>query len=536
MSASSFEISIPQSHLVARHSLLSSSYTVLPRQEYEVHVVLPSKTYIANRRYKQFKQLHRQLQHISKVQLAEFPKKTVHCLDPEIVAYRTAALESYLRVVAIEAELLPVLLEFLGVSATETPQIVVKADTEGKPERPNEGEMLVLMLESRLVRQQDNKVSALDTFNSRFFRAKRTVRREYVGTIVGKLVELVGDEVCGSLALEIISKAVSASLSRSASEFKSALVHLPVATLSSMHLDQHLLGRFPGDGSQAAFSVLSLLHDHYQAAQPRNWTLVLNGSEEAREAFTNWVQGTMLVRKSVEGDSEGQWVQMESGDGLRVEQRRVGGELEMRVTLSSVKASAQRIVDCVVLPALSKKWNTHFTSIKHLESPSPEERVVEFTVENRGLFTIMTAICVIEAFPNGDKEVTFYETDSSRSRKSPITTYWIEPFLKPAFLPGRAEDSTSSNESPDSPELMRQDSVLSECKVEVLVRLTGELRKKVLEDLAISMDRIIGVWKRLKAFAETEKAERLRLSPEDTPLHVACASKILTPRKVKREG
>lgn len=536
MSASSLEISIPQSHLVSRHSLLSSSYTVPPRQEYEVHVVLPTKTYIANRRYKQFKQLHRQLQRIAKVQLAEFPKKTVHCLDPEIVAYRTAALESYLRVVAIEAELLPVLLEFLGVSATETPEIAIKADTEGKAELPNEGEMLVLTLESRLVRQQDNKVSALDTFNAKFFREKRTVRREYVGAIVGKLAELVGDEVCGSLALEIISKCISASLSRSASEFKSALVRLPTATLSCMHLDQHLLGHFPGDGTQAAFAVLSLLYDHYQAAQPRSWTVVLNGSEEAREMFTNWVQGTMIARKRMEDASEGQWVQIESGvDGLSVEQRRGDGELEMRVTISSIKASAQRIVDCVAIPAFSKKWNTHFASIKPVESLSSQERVVEFTVENRGTFTVITTICVIEAFPNGDREVTFYETDSSRSRKAPVVTYWIEPFLKPSSS-GRAEDSTSSNESPDTPELQRQDSAASECKVGVLARLTGELKKKVLEDLANSVDRLSGIWKGLKAFAETEKAGRLRLSPEDTPLHVACASKILSPRKMKREG
>ena len=533
MASAPLEISIPQSHLVSSHSLLSSSYTVPPTQEYEVHVVLPTKTYIANRRYKQFKQLHRQLLRISKVQLAEFPKKTVHCLDSEVVVYRTAALESYLRVAAIEPELVPVLLEFLGVSAAETPEIVIKTDVQERQEKPNEGELLVLTLESRLVRQQDNKVSALDTFNARFFREKRTVRREYASAIVGKLVELVGDEVCGSLALEIISKAISPSLSRSASEFKSSLLHVPIPVLSSMHLDQHLLGRFPGDSTEAAFSVLSLLRDHYQATQQRNWALILNGNEEAKEAFTNWAQGTMIARTRKESD--GQWVQMDSGvEEVSVEQRGGNGELEIRVTIASIKASAQRIVDCIVSPALSKKWNTYFNNSKVVETLSSEENVIEFTVESRGAFSIITTICAVEAFPNGDREVTFYETDAARNRKASIVTYWIESTQRSSST--RTEDSASSNESPDTPELQRLDSSLVEYKVGLLARLTGQLRKKVLEDLANAMDRFVGMWKGLKAFAETQKSGRLRLTPEDTPLHMACASKILSPRKTKREG
>ena len=498
--------------------------------------MLSTRTYVVNKRYKQFKKLHRQLTHVAKVPLGEFPKKTVQCLNPDVIAYRTAALESYLRVAALEADLLPIVLEFLGVANSETPEIVITADSTSIPEKPNEGEMLVLTLESRLVREQDNKVSALDTFNAKFFREKRAVRREYVGSIVGKLVELCADKVCGSLALEIISKTISTSLSRSASEFKAALLRLPVATLSTMCLHQHLLGQFPGDSTEAAFTVLSLLHDSFkQTGLMRNWTMVLNGSEEASAAFTNWQEGT-IVRQRMETGSEN-WRKLDSGDeGIVLEQRAAKGELELKVTILSIKASSQRIVDCISNPAFRRKWNTCFTNSRILESLSPEATVMELTVECRGIVTNYPVICSTVTFPNGDKEVTFYETDETRVRGQPIFIYWIEPCLKPSPYSNPGEDSTSSNESPDTPELQRLDSLSAECKLVCTAHLHGELKRKLMDDLANSVDAYVAMWRGFKAFVETEKTGRLRLNPIDTALHVACASKILSPRKLKKEG
>ena len=57
------DISITGTHVVPSHSLFGQAYTVTVKQEYEVESRVDGRRVLVNRRYREFKKLHKQVSH-----------------------------------------------------------------------------------------------------------------------------------------------------------------------------------------------------------------------------------------------------------------------------------------------------------------------------------------------------------------------------------------------------------------------------------------------------------------------------------------
>lgn len=427
-------------------------------------------------------------------------------------------LEIYLRVAALEAGLWPVLRAFLGVP--ETANLIVE-ETETVL---SAGELLIVSLQSRMMRDASNKVSSLAGFSLKFFNKQQSVTRKYASILMNELIPLCGDVVCGSIALDLVTKLVSPAATRCAPQFLYVLARHPAKELASMKLDRHILGRFQGDSIAPAFSLISILSEYM--TQSGDMLQVLNGSFEAVETFGRWKRGELETPNEVH--AEGKWIRSDSEEmpELAVEYRADKGVLEVNVVMQGIQASGERIAECIFVPRNRHYWDSFVKGARTVRTLSPNTCIVELLYEDAGRLYPCLTHCSLDSVSTSDLVIT-YRLWTEDTLGVYVASYHIEQ-SNPSLCPPASDTSSGGDSTASQDPAFPLSQSFPQFSLCYKARFTGDLMRIRLEDFANGRQVFMAVWKSLKRYAETEQSEgNSDLKPA---LDLACANKILGPR------
>ena len=508
------EVEIIGHHTNSSTSFLKPSFTVLFRQVYELRTTLNSHCYTVNRRYKQFLGLHQQCRPTAQFPLPPLPKKTLHAKSESVIEERTAALEIYLQVAALDPALWPILRVFLEIPASE----VIKNDEDLS--LLSDGEALVVKLMTAIQTDPSNKLSSLIDFSRNFFRKSQVVNRKYAKLLITTLIPLCGDEVSGSYALELVNKLISPAVSRCCREVVWSLMQCSTQELALIQLDKHVLGRFQGDSIAQALTLIALFSEHL----PRRHALleVVNGNQQALDVFRRWKSEELEPKGELPVEELWRRSECEDMPELVVEYRAGKGVLEINVVLEGIQASVYRICDCIVIPTNRLHWDRLIQVARLIEQLSATESILELQYEdNDGGLVPYILHCTVTYLRGSEVVVTYHHWVPPSTLGPFIVSYHIEQSpLRTSFC-----SEVDLNTSPETPLPME---IGPHCSISYKAQFTGDLMRIRLEDFANDRQMFVGIWKALKTFAETEEPQ----SPTslNTALDKACANKILAPR------
>jgi hypothetical protein len=454
--------------------------------------------------------------------LAQFPKKVLNALTEAVIEERAAMLEIYLRVAALDTALWPTLRAFLGVPVDADLRAEETEETVLSP-----GELLIVSLQSRMRRDVSNKVSSLAGFSLKFFSKQQSISRKYASILMSELIPLCGDQICGSLALDLVSKLVSPAATCCARQFLHVLTRYSPKELAAMKLDKHILGTFPGDSIAQAFALISLLSEHI--TQSGAVLQVLNGSFAAVETFGRWKSGEIEPHCEVQG--EGRWRRSDSADmpELAAEYKADKGVLEVSVAMEGISASANRIAECIFRPENRKYWDSFVKGARTVTTLSSTASVVELLYEDTGRLYPCITHCTVDCSSTSEITITYRLWTTENTLGPYVASYHIEQSADHVSFWQTASDTSSGGESITSQDtstpLFHQH---IDCNLRYKARFTGDLMRIRLEDFANGRQAFMGIWKSLKGYAETEHFQgQMDLKPA---LDVACSNKILAPR------
>lgn len=489
------------------NSLLSRSHTVLRTQVYTVELKLPHRTLLSEHRYSEFRSLHlsvaaKQMPSATCL-IAPFPKPVLVPLKAAVVEERKLALEGFMTETIASPQLGRILLVFLGLSVEEIDALLAP------PSPPCASTPLpklsaIQSLHFRLRTSPNNRLQALIDFDMCYFQRPELTQSDAIRSLLGDVVPLAGDNVCGTKALAVLSKLVTTGVVKKSHEFRSELLRLSVDLLRGMHLDKHLKGEFPGGSYEEAFTVAALLD---QGLGQSAMLVILSGSQEAYMRLKAWRAREMLEapEKTIRKHSD-EWREADCSlyPGLSIQyQCDEEGCLHLAIALR-IEATPQRVAECVLNPEIRHQWDKWLLSMDHLRR--------------------FSETCT----------VTSYVFDYDFQQVSVLT--YIEQKAQPSGLLLNfrriSDPNLSQNILSSSPFLCSYSLVplagTAGCQVLYQARHTEDFRRFLTQDLVEERNMLKSIWWRLKQMAEEKSL------PGDLPgLSQACDRKILR-RKEKR--
>ena len=441
---------------------------------------------------------------VSSVMLS-FPKPVLMPMKTAVVEERKSALETFMSEAIAEPQLSRLLLQFLGVSLSETDSLLQPPLTRAFPVPPCPSPIHSFHLKLRST--PNNRLQILTEFDLSFFQHSHCLLPDTIRLLLGDLILLTGDNICGNKAVAVLSKLITTGRVKNSHEFRCELLRSPVELLREMHLESHLRGIFPGGSYEEAFIVGAVLD---QGLPHPSVMQVLEESEEAYKRLKAWRSREMLnlpcntVRKHSE-----EWMEADCSHypGLSIQyQCDEEGFLHMAIALR-IEASPERLAECILKPELRHQWDKWLRTMAHLRTPSPST------------------------------SVTFIAFDYDFHQVSVLT--YVEQKVEPSgllILFRRIEDMNQpENVLAASPFICSYSLVplsgSAGCQVLYQTRHSEDFRRFLTQDLLEERNMLKSNWWRLKQLAESKQ-----IIVDSPGLSKACDSKILKRREKRHKS
>lgn len=431
-----------------------------------------------------------------------FPKAVLMPLKASVVEERRLALEGFMNEATNDPHLSRLLLLFLGVSVSEIESLLAPPVPRSPSLLPKLSAIQALHL--RLQASPNNRLQALIDFDLAYFQYPELTLSDAIRSLLGDVVPLAGDNICGTKALAVLSKLITTGIIKNSHEFRYELLRFSVDLLRGMHLDKHLKGEFPGGSYEEAFLVAALLD---QGLGQSVMLSVLSGSQEAYMRLKAWRAREILEtpEKTIRKHSD-EWRETDCSlyPGLSIQyQCDEEGCLHLAVAMR-IEATPERVAECICTPELRCQWDKWLDSMTHLRILSPTSTVTDFSFDydfhKVSVLTYIEQKTEVSGLLLNFKRVSDVNQSPNLLASSPfLCSYSLVP------LAGTAG-----------------------CQVLYQARHTEDFRRFLTQDLVGERHMLKSIWWRLKQLAEEKTV------PGDLPgLSQACDRKIL-PRKEKR--
>ncbi|OMJ86336.1 hypothetical protein SteCoe_12187 [Stentor coeruleus] len=246
------DISIIRTETRDKIGCLHSSYTV-----YELKIIIDdSYQYFIQKRYKEFRKLYDDVKETlgHNYKLPKFPRKTLHPMKPATIIKRKLELENWIfRALAVE-DIENLLKTFLGIK--DDYQSLIDEHTL------NDDEVMIRNFSNSINGNSNQRMSLLDTFEKKYFGRNRIIREKQVGTLLGTLLPLCGDEFIGTKSLHVLYKLCTRDYNKDFEIFIQMLTKMPIDMLKKMKLDEYLLKKRYSESQIQAFHILNILKSY----------------------------------------------------------------------------------------------------------------------------------------------------------------------------------------------------------------------------------------------------------------------------------
>lgn len=126
----------------------------------------------------------------------------------------------------------------------------------------NEDEVVIRNFSESINGNSNRRMSLLDTFEKKYFSKRRIIREKQIGTLLGTLLPLCGDELIGTKSLYVLYKLCTRDHNKDFDIFIQALTKMPIDMLKRMKLDEYLLKKRYSESQIQAFHILNILKSH----------------------------------------------------------------------------------------------------------------------------------------------------------------------------------------------------------------------------------------------------------------------------------
>ncbi|OMJ94457.1 hypothetical protein SteCoe_2361 [Stentor coeruleus] len=247
------DISIIRTETRVKSGCLNSKYTVNPIKVYELKLTIDdSYQYFIYKRYKEFRKLYDDVKETlgHNYKLPKFPGKTLHPMKPATIIKRKLELETWIIGALAVKDLENLLKEFLGI----------KVDCENLVDEHllNEDEVVIRNFSESINGNSNQRMNLLDTFEKKYFSKRRIIREKQIGTLLGTLLPLCGDEFIGTKSLYVLYKLCTRDHNKDFEIFIQTLTKMPIDMLKKMKLDEYLLKKRYSESQIQAFHILNI--------------------------------------------------------------------------------------------------------------------------------------------------------------------------------------------------------------------------------------------------------------------------------------
>ena len=434
-----------------------------------------------------------------------FPKPVLMPLKATVVEERRLALEGFMTETIASPQLGRMLLLFLGLSVGEIDSL--QAPPSPCSSTPVPKLSAIQSLYFRLRASPNNRLQALIDFDMCYFQHSELTLSDATRLLLGDVVPLAGDDICGTKALAVLSKLITTGVAKNSREFRLELLRLSVDLLRGMHLDKHLKGEFAGGSYEEAFIVAALLD---QGLGQSAMLAILSGSQEAYMRLKAWRSREMLEapEKTIRKHSD-EWREADCSiyPGLSIQyQCDEEGCLHLAIALR-IEATPQRVAECVLNPEIRYQWDKWLLSMDRVRTLSQTCTVTSYVFDYDFLQVSVLAYIEQKAQPSGLLINFRRVTDANHSQ----TILSSSPFLCSYSLVPLAGTAG--------------------CQVLYQARHTEDFRRFLTQDLVEERNMLKSTWWRLKQMAEEKSL------PGDLPgLSQACDRKILHRREKRHRS
>ena len=280
----------------------------------------------------------------------------MNSMNPAVISKRKSGLEKWLQHALTFKILETRLKSFLEIPS----DVLSKPDA---PDKINDDEILIKEFETSIQSSPHSKTNIIDSFDKKFFHKRRTIREQYINTLLKTIVPLCSDEYIGSKSLYVLYKLCNSVYFR---EFELAikeLAKLPAQTLALMKLNDHLMKRRSSDGQSQAYHILNEIRGYMDEA---SLEIVLEYDEEALSVFRNWNSGTVASKVVNEVVSTSDWRTLTNNEDICINFRIENKELEFWVWFN-IESDMYSIAELIVTPSKRKLWDLSLQEMEEVK-------------------------------------------------------------------------------------------------------------------------------------------------------------------------